>query len=138
MEQIIASSREDFALAYFIRPTCEFCQAQTGILKYFINKYGWDIKPVNIEEEPQAGYRFNITIVPTLLLVYKNTGDFMPISTGVTSVDMLEESLYRAIRYMRGETTPSQFLTRGYNLGSALDPETKNTAIVPMFQNIER
>ncbi|MBI3755298.1 MAG: conjugal transfer protein TraF [Deltaproteobacteria bacterium] len=125
LAEVIGSAREDFALIYFMRPTCEYCQAQTGILKYFINKYGWDIKPVNIEEEPQAAYRFNVTTVPHLLLIYKKTGDFMPVATGVISLDGLENTLSRTIRYMRGEIKPSQFLTPDYNLGGALDPDVK-------------
>lgn len=125
-DEVEASIREaawDFALVYFQRPDCRFCRAQNGILAYFLDKYSWDVKKVNIYEEPEAASRFNVSVVPHILVVYRETGKYMPVSSGVVSLTDLEQRLYRSIRYLRGETSPARFSLYEYQIGGAGDPE---------------
>ncbi|CAG0942709.1 hypothetical protein BROC_01968 [Candidatus Brocadiaceae bacterium] len=121
----IYAAKKDFALVYFHKPDCHFCRAQNGILQYFTDKYGWSIKAVNLYDEPEPAYRFNVTTVPYILTVYKTTGEYMPVTIGVASLTELEQKLYRAIRYLRGEVTPSQFSIYNYDLGGPGDPEQR-------------
>lgn len=125
VESEIYAAKNDFALVYFHKPDCQFCRAQNGILQYFTDKYGWSIKTVNLYEEPEPAYRFNVTTVPYILTVYKTTGEYMPVTVGVASLNELEQKLYRAIRYLRGEVTPSQFSIYNYDLGGPGDPEQR-------------
>lgn len=125
VESDIYAAKNDFALVYFHKPDCQFCRAQNGILRYFTDKYGWSIKAVNLYEEPESVYRFNVTTVPYILTVYKATGEYMPVTVGVASLTELEQKLYRAIRYLRGEVTPSQFSIYNYDLGGPGDPEQR-------------
>jgi len=126
-DEIDTSIREasgDFAMIYFYRPDCRFCRAQDGILAYFIDRYSWNVKRVNIYKEPEAASRFNVSVVPYILLVYRETGKYMPVSAGVVSLTDLEERLYRSIRYLRGDTSPARFSLYEYQVGGAGDPET--------------
>jgi len=91
VESAISASRGDFALVYFHKPDCRFCGAQNGILKYFIDKYGWNIKAVDLYEDPGAAQRFNVITVPYILAVYRATGDYMPVTVGVASMNELEQ-----------------------------------------------
>lgn len=125
VESKIYTAKNDFALVYFHKPDCQFCRAQNGILRYFTDKYGWSIKAVNLYDEPEPAYRFNVTTVPYILTVYKATGEYMSVTAGVASLNELEQKLYRAIRYLRGEVTPSQFSIYNYDLGGPGDPEQR-------------
>lgn len=125
VESEIYAAQNDFALVYFHKPDCQFCRAQNGILQYFTDKYGWSIKAVNLYDDPDPAYRFNVTTVPYILTVYKATGEYMPVTVGVASLTELEQKLYRAIRYLRGDVTPSQFSIYNYDLGGPGDPEQR-------------
>lgn len=125
VESEIYAAKNDFALVYFHKPDCQFCRAQNGILRYFTDKYGWSIKTVNLYDDLESAYRFNVMTVPYVLTVYKATGEYMPVTVGVASLNELEQKLYRAIRYLRGEVTPSQFSIYNYDLGGPGDPEQR-------------
>ncbi len=122
IESTIKNTREEFALIYFYRPDCRFCQVEDMILRYFIDKYGWEVKRVNIIEEPETATRFNVFTVPYIMIVYRDTGKYMPATVGVASLAELEHAIFRAIRYMKGITGPSNFTFYDYNLGSPVDP----------------
>jgi len=71
VSQTISQAAANHALLFFTSPGCSFCDQQTRILSYFVDKYGWQVKPVDISRSPEAMARFNITITPTLLLIKK-------------------------------------------------------------------
>ncbi len=121
-KSIIRASGEDFALIMFFSDGCSYCQAQLPILQYFIDNFKWPVRMVNIDENPGAAARFNVSIVPQMILVYKKTGDYMPISTGVISLSELKAKLYRSIRLMRGEITPQQWFLYEFEKNKSADP----------------
>jgi len=118
----IREARDDHALLFFVAPGCGFCEKQAQILAYFVDKYGWQIKPVDIEREPNIALHFNITTTPTLLLIRQDREQSMPIATGVATLPEIERNLYQAIRSIRGDTAMESFTTYDFQKGSALDP----------------
>ncbi len=122
ISQTINQAGENHALLFFISPGCGFCEQQSHILAYFVDKYGWQIKSVDINATPNAANRFNITTAPTLLLIKKGQDDYMTVANGVISLTELERKLYRAIRYLQGDTTGDNFLMYEFQKGSAFDP----------------
>ena len=120
--QTISRAGNDHALIFFVSPGCGFCEKQAGILAYFKDKYGWQIKTVDISRNSNAAARFNITITPTLLLVKKGQEKYMTITSGVIALSELERKLYRAIRYLQGNTKGDNFLMYDFQKGSAFDP----------------
>jgi conjugal transfer pilus assembly protein TraF len=124
-EEIAGTIREagkDHALLFFAAAGCGFCEKQAQILAYFVDKYGWQVKPVDMEREPNIALRFNITTTPTLLLIRQDRESSMPIATGVATLPEIERNLYQAIRSMRGDTSMESFTTYDFQKGSALDP----------------
>jgi conjugal transfer pilus assembly protein TraF len=118
----IMAAREDHALLFFVAQGCGFCEKQTAILTYFVEKYGWQIKPIDIGQNTTLAARFNITTTPTLMLIKNGNEQSMPVSVGVVAQSELERKLYQAIRYLNGETNIETFQTYDYQKGGALDP----------------
>ena len=118
----IREARDDHALLFFAAAGCGFCEKQAQILAYFVDKYGWQVKPVDMEREPNIALRFNITTTPTLLLIRQDREASMRIATGVATLPEIERNLYQAIRSMRGDTSMESFTTYDFQKGSALDP----------------
>ena len=116
--------KADHALLFFVNPHCSYCEKQRQILAYFVEKYGWQIRTVDISKEPDAAARFNITVTPTLLLIKKGNPESMPVATGVIALSELERKLYRAIRYLGGMTGGDNFLLYDFQEDSALDPKS--------------
>lgn len=114
--------RDNVALVLLTRPSCGFCEPQRATLKHFQARHGWEIKEYNLDESPQAAARFGTDYTPTTLVIFRSSPDWMPVAVGVESVPRVEESVYRAIRLMRGETTPQQFSLQEFQEGSPLDP----------------
>lgn len=118
----ILAARENHALLFFVGQGCGFCDKQAAILTYFVEKYGWQIKPIDIGRHSTLAARFNIATTPTLVLIKNGTEQSMPISVGVVALSEMERKLYQAIRYMGGETNIDTFQTYDYQKGGALDP----------------
>ncbi len=124
IENTIRAARNDHAILFFWRPGCGFCEKQVGILKYFTDKYGWQVKPINSIEQKDLAARFNITVTPTLFLIRQGNDKYLTISVGVISLGEMERKLYRAIRYLDGDTDIDTFTTMDYEKGGSLDPRS--------------
>ena len=120
----ISTAKDNHAILFFWRPGCGFCEKQIGILKYFTEKYGWQIKPINIAEQTNLAERFNITTTPTLMLIRQGSDQYMPISVGVISLNEMEQKLYQAIRYLNGDTRIDTFTNSDFEKGGSLDPSS--------------
>ncbi len=122
VESKLAYSSDDFAMIYFYKTGCDFCKAQNGILRFFADKYGWQIKKVDIESAPDLAARFNVSTVPFLLLIYRYGDQSLPVAVGVTTLYEIEQRLYRGIRLLDGEITPEEFNMYEYQRGGGFDP----------------
>ena len=118
----VSQARHNHALILFVNSECDFCEKQAQILAYFVDKYGWQIKTVDISRQINVAARFNITITPTLLLIKKGQEDYMTVTTGVIALSELERKLFRAIRYLQGDTRGDNFLMYDFQKGGAFDP----------------
>lgn len=116
------NAKDDHALLFFSSSDCGFCRQQREILEYFTEKYNWQIKVIDISRFPEKASRFNISITPTLLLIKKARDDYLTVSTGVIALSELEKRLYRAIRFLSGNTKADTFLLYDYQKDSTLDP----------------
>jgi len=119
---VISTSKENFALIMFVSEDCNFCQAQIPILQYFTDNFQWPVRLINIDKNPSAAARFNIAVTPQITLVYKKTGDYISISSGVISLNELKTKLYRSIRLMSGEITPQQWFLYEFEKNKGTDP----------------
>jgi conjugal transfer pilus assembly protein TraF len=122
VKQRIASARNEYGLIYFYKPNCPYCEAEEKVLQYFHDSRHFEIKPVNIQENPNLASMFNVTITPTLILVQKGSEGYQPISYGVISLDELDYRVFSTIRLMEGQIQPEQYGVREYERGGAYDP----------------
>lgn len=109
IESRIRNSRDDFALLYFYSPTCPYCQEQDGINQFFMKKHEWKIKKLELTGHVPLARRLNVDSVPYTVLIFKRSGNFIPISAGVISMDEMETKIYKGIRLLRGEITPEEY-----------------------------
>jgi conjugal transfer pilus assembly protein TraF len=122
IDSLIRNSRKEFALIMFTQPGCGFCNAQIDILSFFEETFGWPLRMVNIKENPAAGARFGVEQTPSIILVHKETKDYLRISSGVISLSKLKLRLYRSIRMMKKEILPEQWGTYDFEKGTGGDP----------------
>lgn len=117
----IASGKNDFGLIYFYADNCEYCIEQNNILKYFIDKYGWETKKIEVNSNPRIASRFNVENVPYLMLIYKKSDDYFPVSAGVISLNDMEERIYRGMRLLAGEITMDEYSIYDFQKGGTFD-----------------
>ena len=122
IQRYVRSVNQDFGLIVFVSPTCHYCDTQLGILKYAEND-GVQIKVVDITKNPAAQSKFGITSTPTIILVDRTTGQYMPISAGVSSLEDIYIKISRAVRLLKGDS-PENYATYEYQKGGGLDATT--------------
>jgi conjugal transfer pilus assembly protein TraF len=117
----IREAKDDYALLYFYSPDCAYCVEQDAILQFFVEKYGWEIKKLDIERETRLAGMFNITGVPRLILIYRKSQDYLPITAGVASMAEIEEKVFRGMRLLAGEITPEEYSIYEFQKGGTFD-----------------
>ena len=122
ISRTIDAARSDHALLFFVAPGCGFCTQQAEILAHFVDRHGWQVRPVDITAQPDLALRFKVSVTPTLLLIRQDRQESMAIATGVVTLPEIERKLAQAIRFLRGDTGPDSFTTYEFQRGSALDP----------------
>lgn len=122
VQNALAQARQENGLIYFYSTTCPYCVEQSKILKRFTNQYGWEIRGVNILDEPELASHFNVETTPTILLVDRDNPNSFPVGVGVVARSELEQNIYRGMRILNGTSTPSQYNMYDFQIGSALDP----------------
>ena len=127
IEGRIRAAKDDYALLYFYSPGCEFCKAQDGILRFFQDKYGWEIRAYELNSALAS--RLNITIAPSTVLIYRNSRDYIPVSAGVMSLSDIELRLYRGMRLLAGENSPQNFSLYEFQKGGSFDAELQQPGV---------
>ena len=120
----IQAASADHALLYFTSQNCPFCLEQSQILRFFTDRYGWQVKEIDIDGSPGMAARFGVQTTPTLLLIGKDKPDYIPVASGVVAMEELERSLYRSVRLLNGQISPQEFSVYDFQKGGGLDPES--------------
>jgi conjugal transfer pilus assembly protein TraF len=118
----ITESSGDFALVMFIQKECRFCDVQKSILKFFTARYGWNIRYIDIDMYPDIASRFGIEQTPSLVLISKESKDYIPVSVGVVSLRDLNNRIYRSIRLFSGKIRPEQWYLYDFEKNAGSDP----------------
>lgn len=120
----LASVRDSYGLIVVSSRSCAYCDVQRSIMQHFTAQYGWPVKEVFIEdpEGERAARAFGVTVTPTVILVSRAAGRWMPVAVGVVSASALAERLYRAVRILEGRDRPEQYLLWDFEKGTPADP----------------
>ncbi len=111
----------EFGYIVFVQPGCGYCQAQLKILKY-AEADGIPVKVVDITKHPDVQTKFGVEVTPTIIVVDRKTGQYMPISAGVISLDEIYTRTARAIRLISGGDDPARYGIYDFQRGTSLDP----------------
>lgn len=124
IDGVLKAHSGDAALVMLSRQGCPYCGAQRNILRYFSQRHpDWEIREFDIDRQPEVKAKFSVDYTPTTVVIFKG-GDkqWFPVSVGVDSVSGIEENVFRAIRLMKGETSPETFTLQQYQQGGVMDP----------------
>lgn len=122
IDATIKEAAGDHALLYFSRPNCQYCLEQRQILRFFTERYGWQIREIDIAATPGMAARFGIQTAPSLILIGKGREEYIPVASGVVALDELEQTLYRSLRLLNGQITPEEYSVYDFQKGGGLDP----------------
>ena len=120
--QLLAAARNDYALILFSTDSCPYCPVQRATLKRYAEKHQWTVQSIDIDESPAAQARFDITVTPMTILIERGSERWLPVAVGIEALPVIEDNAYRAVRLLRGEITPQQFILAEYNDGGFFDP----------------
>lgn len=101
----------EFALVMFSRATCGYCRVQWPIIQRFKDEMGWQVTLLDLDRRPDLKARFGIEVTPTTMLIRRGTTQRMTIATGVEAYTNLAQMAYQAVRLLRGDIKPEQFMT---------------------------
>lgn len=118
----LISARQRYGLAMFTSPKCPYCPTQRNTLQYFQDQNGWEITEIDIATRPELQARFNVSVTPMVIVIERNSDQWMPVGVGIQTVSEVEINTYRAVRYLDGDVSPQQFLTPDHKLGGFMDP----------------
>ncbi len=130
INDLIAKSINDFALIMFTQEGCSYCTAQEDIIVFFENKFGWEIRRIDFLRDKDIAAQFNVEITPSILIVARESGKAMYVSTGVVTMEELRTNVYRAIRVLNGSANPEEWLSYEFKKNKRPD-FSKKSQIMP-------
>lgn len=115
MKTTLDQYRDRYAIIALNQEGCGYCSSQEEILARFEQLNHWQVRRIDINEDPTLAARFQVEITPTLLLVSRDTEKSQIIASGVIPLDQLNKRIYRLVRVMEGVTNPEQFYNMDFN-----------------------
>jgi conjugal transfer pilus assembly protein TraF len=101
----------EFALVMFSRSTCGYCRVQWPIVQRFQEEMGWQVTLMDVDKRPDVSQRFGVEITPTTMIIRRGSQQRMVIASGVEAYPNLAQLAYQAVRLLRGDIRPEQFMT---------------------------
>lgn len=107
----LRSHANEFALVMFSRDSCGYCRVQWPIIQRFHEEMGWQVTLLDLDKRPDVKERFGIDVTPTTMLIRRGSAQRMAIASGVEAYPNLIQTAYQAVRLLRGDIRPEQFLS---------------------------
>ena len=121
VNKTILAAGKEHGLVFFINPSCQYCDAQNDIIKFFKDRYKWQVLEVDVAANPQRAAKFGVETTPSLMLIKKGTDEYFMAGSGVVSLDELERNVYRGIRQLNGQAQPDEYYLYKDQKGGAFD-----------------
>ena len=97
----IQNLKEDYGLFFFFSSDCDYCYQFAPIVRQFSKNYGWEVIAISADGGGIPGFQnivldnglltqWKVKVLPSLFAVNPKTGDVLPISYGLTSLDDME------------------------------------------------
>ena len=107
----LRAQANEFALVMFSRTSCGYCRVQWPIIQRFQEEMGWQVTLLDLDKRPDLSARFGVEITPTTMLIRRGSQQRMIIASGVEAYPNLAQMAYQAVRLLRGDIRPEQFMT---------------------------
>jgi conjugal transfer pilus assembly protein TraF len=101
----------EFALVMFSRSSCGYCRVQWPIVQRFQEEMGWQVTLMDLDRRPGIKERFGVEITPTTMVIRRGSPERMIVASGVEAYPALAQIVYQAVRLLRGDIRPEQFMT---------------------------
>ena len=103
--QSLAGLAKTHGLFFFFKSDCPYCHKMAPLLKLLQARHGLEIFPVSLngkglpefpkfEADRGMANRYGVDRVPALFLANKSTGDVLPVSFGIVTLNEIEERIY--------------------------------------------
>ncbi len=99
-----------YGLIYFYEDGCPYCERQTPVLQRYLRDYPMAVLKVEIRHRPDLTARFNITMVPTIILVQKGSASRLLISKGAIGYQKLKYRISDGIKYLEKQRRQKQIV----------------------------
>ncbi|OES24224.1 conjugal transfer protein TraF [Alteromonas macleodii] len=120
--QKLYDNADTYALVMFAAESCGACKSQIAILDVFQRTYGFPVRIVDVNQAPDLARRYAVSRTPHMILIRKDSDDWMPIGIGVKSMPVVLNKTYSAIRLLNNEIEPAQFYNIDIDGGELYDP----------------
>ncbi|AEA33617.1 conjugal transfer protein TraF [Hippea maritima] len=121
VDKTLKSNRDEYALLFFYKPGCQYCEIQSQILRYLQDEDGWEIMPININQRYDVAARFNVKTVPEIILIHKGSPQWIPVAAGVIALNNIKRNIYRGIMYFEGKLNPKNWSIYQFQKNSGFD-----------------
>lgn len=101
----------EFALVMLSRESCGYCRVQWPIIQRFQEEMGWQVTLLDLDRRPEVKERFGVEITPTTMVIRRGSAQRMVIASGIEAYPALAQMAYQAVRLLRGDIRPEQFMT---------------------------
>jgi conjugal transfer pilus assembly protein TraF len=113
----------EFALVMFSRTSCGYCRVQWPIVQRFQEEMGWQVTLIDLDQRSGSGLgdRYGIHVTPTTMIIRRGCPQHMIVASGVEAYPNLAQTTYQAVRLLRGDIRPEQFMTGAGEDGGFFD-----------------
>ena len=118
----VRSKKDNYGLILFASTKCPYCSIQLNILNRFVRDYGWDLKVIYLDYDKKAAEVFGIETVPSIILVHRDSGEWFPVSSGVVSIQEIQERILVSVRQIEGDIQPEKWGLYKFQENTSLDP----------------
>lgn len=101
----------EFALVMLSRESCGYCRVQWPIIQRFQEEMGWQVTLLDLDRRPEIKERFGVEVTPTTMVIRRGSAQRMIIASGIEAYPALAQMAYQAVRLLRGDIRPEQFMT---------------------------
>lgn len=109
--QYLRARAGEFALVMFSRATCGYCRVQWPVIQRFQEETGWQVTLLDLDGRPELGQRYGVEVTPTTMVIRRGSQQRMIIASGVETYPGIAQTAYQAVRLLKGDIRPEQFLT---------------------------
>jgi conjugal transfer pilus assembly protein TraF len=109
--QYLRAHAGEVAIVMFSRSTCGYCRVQWPIVQRFQDEMGWQVTLQDIDRKPELAQRFGVEVTPTTMVIRRGSQQRMVIAAGIEAYPSLTQMAYQAVRLLRGDIRPEQFMT---------------------------